>query len=175
MKTTKESVYEYIQKELMTNDEYKKGVSTVVVADAFHMQRSNASTLLNELVKEGRLEKTTTRPVLYSLPQQENIENQSTKRMIGAEGSLANALQIAKAAILYPKNSLNVLVSAKTGCGTTHFVYSMYLYAKEAKVFSHDAPIYKVNCRHLKDNINELDDILFKSQATNSNVSAVTP
>ena len=168
MKTTKESVYEYIQKELMTNDEYKKGVSTVVVADAFHMQRSNASTLLNELVKEGRLEKTTTRPVLYSLPQQENIENQSTKRMIGAEGSLANALQIAKAAILYPKNSLNVLVSAKPGCGTTHFVYSMYLYAKEAKVFSHDAPIYKVNCRHFKDNINELDDILFKSQATSS-------
>ena len=85
------------------------------------------------------------------------------KILIGSEGSLSKALQIAKAAILYPKNSLNVLVSAKPGCGTTYFVYMMYLYAKQAKVFTDDAMFFKVNCRHFKENIDELDDFLFKT------------
>ena len=165
MKTTKESVFEYIQKQLLTNAEYKEGISTKVVAKYFDLQRSNVSTLLNELVKENRLEKTNTRPVLYYLPQKENKDISTVgKIMIGADGSLSNALQVAKAAILYPNKSLNVLVTAKPGCGTTHFVYALYLYGKEAGVFSSNAPFYKINCRHYKNNIDELDDILFHPQ-----------
>ena len=163
MKTTKESVFEYIQKELMTNPDCKDGISTNAVATHFNLQRSNVSTLLNELVKEGRLDKTNTRPVLYSLVQKENPNYEyGDKKLIGANGSLAKALQIAKAAIFYPQNSLNVLVSAKPGCGITHFVYTMYLYAKEAKVFKTGAPFFKINCRHFSDNISELDELLFK-------------
>ena len=126
MKTTKDSVFEYIQKELMTNEEYKQGINTNVIAQHFGLQRSNISTILNELVKEERLEKTNTRPVLYYLPHKENKEIYNVgKALIGSEGSLANAIQVAKASILYPNKSLNVLVTAKPGCGTTHFVYAM--------------------------------------------------
>lgn len=146
MKTTKESVFEFIQKQLMTNSDFKDGISTKVIAEYFQLQRSNVSTLLNELVKDERLEKTNTRPVLYYLPQKEagNELNTVGRVMIGTDGSLANALQVAKAAILYPNNSLNVLVTAKPGSGTTHFVYTLYLYGKEAGVFSESAPIYKI-------------------------------
>lgn len=163
MKTTKENVFEFVQKQLMTNSDYKDGISTKIIADYFQLQRSNVSTLLNELVKDARLEKTNTRPVLYYLPQKEagNELNTVGKAMIGTDGSLANALQVAKAAILYPNNSLNVLVTAKPGSGTTHFVHTLYLYGKEAGVFSESAPIYKINCRHYKNNIEELDEKLF--------------
>lgn len=166
MKTTKESVYEYIQKEIMTNAECKDGICTKVIAKHFNLQRSNVSTLLNELVKEEKLNKTNTRPVLYTLAQKENSNYEyGEKRLIGAKGSLARALQIAKAAIFYPQKSLNVLISAKPGCGTTHFVYTMYLYAKEEKIFKTGAPFLKVNCRHFKENISELDDVIFKSDS----------
>ena len=164
MKTTKDNVFEYIQKETMTNPEYKDGISTSAVAGYFGLQRSNISSVLNELVKEGRLVKTVTRPVLYFLPQKaapDSFEN-TDRIMIGHDGSLANSLQIAKAAIYYPGKKLNVLVKAKPGCGTTHFVYSMYVYGKKAGAFRNDAPFYKINCRHYKNNIEELYDILFR-------------
>lgn len=164
MKTTKEIIFEFVQKELMTDENYKDGISTLAVANEFNLQRSNVSTILNELVKEERLQKTNTRPVLYKLLQTtQALSYSDDKILIGSEGSLSKALQIAKAAILYPKNSLNVLVSAKPGCGTTYFVYMMYLYAKQAKVFTDDAMFFKVNCRHFKENIDELDDLLFKT------------
>lgn len=57
MKTTKENVFEFVQKQLMTNSDYKDGISTKIIADYFQLQRSNVSTLLNELVKDARLEK----------------------------------------------------------------------------------------------------------------------
>ena len=35
MKTTKESVFEFIQKQLMTNSDFKDGISTKVIAEYF--------------------------------------------------------------------------------------------------------------------------------------------
>ena len=43
----------------------KKGLSTSEVADHLAIQRSNASKDLNKLVKEGRVEKSDSRPVRY--------------------------------------------------------------------------------------------------------------
>lgn len=37
MKTTKESVFEFVQKQLMTNSDYKDGISTKVIADYFQL------------------------------------------------------------------------------------------------------------------------------------------
>ena len=153
MKTTKETIFEFIQKELMTNETCKDGISTIMIAQQYQLQRSNVSALLNELVKEGKLEKTNTRPVLYTLKQKEDtVQEYGDKFLIGEQGSLAKPLQIAKAAILYPRHSLNVLVSAKSGCGTTRFVYAMYEYAKYSGVFQESSVFFKINCRHYKEN-----------------------
>lgn len=162
MKTIKETIFEFIQKELMTNETYKDGISTIMIAQQYQLQRSNVSALLNELVKEGKLEKTNTRPVLYTLKQKEDtVQEYGDKFLIGEQGSLAKPLQIAKAAILYPQHSLNVLVSAKSGCGTTRFVYAMYEYAKYSGVFQESSVFFKINCRHYKENTVEIESILF--------------
>lgn len=159
MKTAKQLVYDFVQQNAY-NDE--KGIDTLAVASELGMLRSNASALLNELVKEGKLSKTSTRPVYYRLPENfRNGEDVSFHKLIGYDGSLRKAIQLAKAAILYPKQSLNVLISSKIGCGTTSFAYAMYCFAKEKGVIDEEAPYVKINCRHFSKNISILDNELF--------------
>ena len=161
MKTTKEIVYEFIQKEIYSQG--GEGIETKTVAIALAMQRSNVSALLNELVKDELLVKTNTRPVLYQLPHGDgnSEENSSFMQLVGYNGSLKNAIQLAKAAILYPRKSLNVLLASKNGCGTTTFAYLTFQFALENRVFDKDAPFVKINCRHYAKNISMLSEELF--------------
>ena len=162
MKTMKDIVFEFIQREMLSNGTSKEGVTTKEIAEALNLQRSNVSTLLNDLVKEEKLEKTATRPVLYKIRNNTASDYElSQMKFIGIDGSLSKAIQIAKAAILYPKHSLNVLVTAKAGCGTSFFCNFMYMFCKEAKIMQADAPFIKVNCRHYRNHMDELDNLLF--------------
>lgn len=130
MKTNKQIVYDYIVQMSIKQNE---GVTTNIVASELDILRSNASSLLNELVKEGKLIKTNSRPIMYSLKGNNNLQdNNIFSKMIGHDGSLKKAVQLAKAAILYPQQSLNVLLISNVGCGTTTFVYAMYDFAKNA-------------------------------------------
>lgn len=163
MKTTKEIVFECIQKMIYTDSEKSSGVETKVIAEKINMQRSNVSTLLNELVKEGKLDKTNTRPVLYKMPQQklQFVENSCFTNLVGHNGSLRNSVQLAKAAILYPSSSLNVLLCSKPGCGTTYFASLMFEFAKEKGILLENAPYVKLNCRHYSKSVSVLNDELF--------------
>lgn len=166
MKTAKETIYEYVESTIYSNHEHQKGLETKQIAEALGIQRSNCSALLNELVKEGRLIKTETRPVFYRLKQQNMAADESASftQLIGANESLRNAVKLAQAAILYPRTSLNVLLSSNTGCGTTYFASLMYGFAKEKGVLSGDAPYLKIDCRHYAKNIKVLDDEFFGSK-----------
>lgn len=166
MKTVKETVYEFIQQEIYSKDENQSGLETKTIADALGLQRPNVSALLNELVKDGKLVKTTTRPVLYKLPEEshQSSEKSCFTQLIGYNGSLRNAVQLAKAAILYPRASLDVLLSSKTGCGTTYFASLMFEFAKERGILLKDAPYIKVDCRHYSKNVSVLSDELFGIQ-----------
>ena len=62
MKTAKQLVYDFVQQNAYRNE---KGIDTLAIANELGMLRTNASALLNELVKEGKLIKTSTRPVYY--------------------------------------------------------------------------------------------------------------
>lgn len=163
MKNTKQFVFEYVQKVIYTNAKYKKGLETKQVADALHMQRSNVSTLLNELVNDGKLEKTNTRPVLYKMRKDNEIETAelSFSNLIGCKGSLRNPIQLAKAAILYPNQSLNMMIYSKSGCGTTSFVYEIFKFAIEKNVLLEDAPFVALNCQNFSKNVSILNDELF--------------
>lgn len=166
MKKVKDIIYEFIQLNQYSNPEYSSGFETRVIADELEMQRSNVSNVLNELVKEEKLIKTNTRPVLYKLPEQNTISSESDcfANLVGDKGSLRNAIQLAKAAILYPQKSLNVLLSSKNGCGTTYFVSLMHKFALEQRVLKPNAPFVKINCRHYSKNIATLDEVLFGTQ-----------
>lgn len=57
MKTMKDIVFEFIQREMLSNGTSKEGVTTKEIAEALNLQRSNVSTLLNDLVKEEKIRK----------------------------------------------------------------------------------------------------------------------
>ena len=166
MKSAKEAIYEYVQQEIYTNEDKRYGLDTKTVADALGMQRSNVSALLNELVKDKKLIKTMTRPVYYQLPKQihQFTEENCFTSLIGHNGSLRNAIQLAKAAILYPKACLNVLLSAKNGCGISSFAALMHRFAIEKGVFDETAPFVKINCKHYLKNMAVISDDLFGVQ-----------
>jgi len=118
MKSKKETVYDFI-KQSTDSGKPLEGVSTQYLARRLEMQRSNVSSILNELVKEGAIEKTDGRPVLYRIPSVSaaGTEKSCFSELIGNAGSLKGAVQLAKAAILYPGYSLPVLITGPEGSG----------------------------------------------------------
>lgn len=163
MKSTKESVFEYVRQSIYTDRAFYQGIETRDVADGMGKQRSNISAILNELVKEGKLQKSNTRPVRYKLV--EKSENKVTGAelgiFIGENGSLRNSIQLLKAAVLYPKKPLNVFFSGKSGSGITYFATLMYKYAVLKGILPKDAPYVEVNCRNYSKNVDVLDAELF--------------
>ena len=59
MKTTKDQLYEYLIKHTGSLANCPQGVSTEELAKALGRQRTNISTLLNQMVSEGTVIKTT--------------------------------------------------------------------------------------------------------------------
>lgn len=164
MKPTKEIVYEFIQQiEFNKETQEKLGLKTAEIATRLGMQRSNVSALLNQLCAEGKLRKINSRPVLYTIYKGEDLSSETScfKTMIGFNGSLRSVVQLAKAAILYPQKSLNTLILAPRGCGTSLLAKLMFNFAKEVNVINEDAQFIKLNCNHYIDNKEALKKELF--------------
>lgn len=166
MSRAKEDVFDFVQRTIYGNEEFANGLTTSQVAQQLNMQRTNVSALLNALVKEGRLFKTESRPVLYFL-ESERVNGKSEKSpqvLIGEEGSLKNAVQLAQAAILYPSKRLNTLLTGNLGNGTTYFVNYMHKIALQNRVMTKDSPLIHVNCRNYVKDITSLNPLLFGQQ-----------
>jgi transcriptional regulatory protein LevR/transcriptional regulator with AAA-type ATPase domain len=136
--------------------------------------RNNVSMELNVLFKMDKIIKITCRPVLYfdkevlenlcgkrlgkgpieidnlgeiiKSYEDDSLEKSPFKYLIGANGSLKNQVEQAKAAILYPPNGLHTLIVGQTGVGKTLFVNMMYSYGKYEKKLKEDAPFKIFNC-----------------------------
>ena len=149
--------------QLIYTEGYNAGVETSLIAEKLKMQRSNVSSLLNTLVKEGEVIKDdSTRPVLYRLNDKTvNNENCVFDNLIRCRESLKNAIQLAKAAVLYPNKSLNVLLTSLRGAGRSYFAYNIYLFARESHIIQDNAPFIKMNCRFYGQNIEAFNDELF--------------
>lgn len=162
-------------KDLTKKDlEKKPGFSSSEISDRLNILRNNVSKELNELLRQDKIIKIKERPVLYidrktverllgcsvkkgpvevkSLD--ELIEtDECTKEekspfdnLIGAETSLKNQIEQAKAALLYPPNGLHTLIVGQTGVGKTLFANMMYSYAKYSGKLDEKAPFIVFNC-----------------------------
>ncbi|MCD8069701.1 MAG: sigma 54-interacting transcriptional regulator [Lachnospiraceae bacterium] len=173
MKKTKDLVYEFIQKETYSQKDCGPGFQTSEIADALGMQRTNVSAILNMLVKEGLLTKTKTRPVCYALEKEERVPAAplAFESLVGHDGSLRKAIQLARAAILYPGGSLSIHIIARPGAGISYFAEQIHQFAVERRIVKEDAPYIKVNCRYYTKNISVLDDVLFGDSAGIENSS----
>lgn len=144
MKSNKERVYDFLSS---ISSQQENTVSTQKIAQTLKLQRTNVSSILNQLVLEKKIKKIKGRPVLYRVLSKET-EEVSFSYLIGSESSLKNQIQLAKAAILYPKKSLSTLITGPSGAGKSYFSWLMYQYALQKGVLTKKAPFIKVNCNH---------------------------
>uniref|UniRef100_UPI00058F5DFC sigma-54-dependent transcriptional regulator n=1 Tax=Clostridium polynesiense TaxID=1325933 RepID=UPI00058F5DFC len=154
MKSSKEQVLDFI----INSSEESRGFSAGEIAEALNMQRSNASSILNELYKQGDLLKIKGKPVIYSInsnkrySQGEIVENANFDAITGSDRSLKKCIQQAKAAIMYPKRGLHTLILGPSGVGKTMFAELMYKFAIENGVFKIDSPFVPFNCADYANN-----------------------
>lgn len=66
--------------------------------------------------------------------------------LIGADGSLKNQVEQAKAAVLYPPSGLHTLITGQTGVGKSMFASVMFNYARFAGRFAEQTPFIIFNC-----------------------------
>ncbi|MGN0144901.1 MAG: sigma 54-interacting transcriptional regulator, partial [Clostridium sp.] len=137
------------------------GIDTKTLASLLNMSRANLSHELNDLYKEGKLCKTTGRPVLFSLPN--NKKNVTSQLDLLAENniSLKSAIEQAKAAILYPPKGMNCLILGNTGVGKSMFASLMHKYALEMNVKPENSPFIVFNCADYSNNPQLLTSQLF--------------
>ncbi|MGE8203894.1 sigma 54-interacting transcriptional regulator [Heyndrickxia sp. NPDC080065] len=145
----KDDIFDFVK-------EVRRSVSANDISEQLRLDRSNVSRYLNELYKEGLIEKTSGKPTLYFYPESDEEREPSPRHehkpshtfdgLIGADGSLKIAIQQAKAAILYPPRGLHTLILGKTGTGKSFFAECMYKYAIESGNIKQEAPFIQFNC-----------------------------
>ncbi|OLF69857.1 transcription antiterminator BglG [Loigolactobacillus backii] len=151
------------------------GPTTKSVAAALEIVRPNVSKALNDLVRSGKLQKLAGRPVRYlpakflvqpdaiirktadpvtAMPAQPTQVTNTFSvsktdffdKMIGANGSLKNQVEQAKAAMLYPPKGLNTLIVGPTGSGKTFFANGMYQFSQIHHIIDKNQPLITFNC-----------------------------
>lgn len=150
------------------------GIDALEIQNEFNIVRNNASTLLNDLLKEGKLIKVNGRPVtffpkvtlekmdinitkdIFSLDEFKNILNINKKGnnsvdpftfLIGYNNSLLHQIEQSKAAVMYPHNGLHILLLGESGVGKTTFASMIYKYAlQEKKETEESFPFISFNC-----------------------------
>ena len=144
------------------------GSSAIEIAKALNLQRTNVSSELNKLWREGKVDRIDGKPVLYKIKYADintNLTQKSAKdvfnTMIGFDQSLKNVVQQAKAAIIYPPRGLHTLLNGETGTGKSMFAELMYKYAKQINRIKVDAPFVTFNCADYANNPQLLMSQLF--------------
>lgn len=139
------------------------GFSAQALSDFTHMDRTTISRYLNQMAREGFVEKQDGRPVLFRVleaaekPEASKLSEPQTDKkaldlVIGAYDTLQVAVQQAKAAILYPPRGLHTLILGETGVGKSMFAELMYRFSVDAGVIGPESPFVKFNCADYAEN-----------------------
>ena len=141
---------------------YSEGIDTNTLSTLMDMSRANLSHELNKLCKEGKLCKSSGRPVLFFLPENNKANTESQLDLLAKNNiSLKQAVDQAKSAILYPPKGMNCLILGGTGVGKSMFASLMHNYALEMKMKSEDSPFIVFNCADYSNNPQLLTSQLF--------------
>ncbi len=161
------------------------GVETEYIADVFKLSRTQASRLLNELVKSRDLIKINSRPVrflptkkinntigptkksiykdIYELEQECKSLKQEIifESIIGHDNSLKEVIEQIKTAVLYPQGGLTVMLTGESGVGKSFLAEIIYKYSVSCDVLEKDKPYNVLNCAQYYNNPELLSGILF--------------
>ncbi|MGO1453762.1 MAG: sigma 54-interacting transcriptional regulator [Alkalibacterium gilvum] len=81
--------------------------------------------------------------------------------IIGSNGSIKNAVDQAKAAVLYPPKGLNTLITGPTGSGKSFFAHAMFRFAQSKELIDSDRELAVFNCADYATNPQLLMSYLF--------------
>lgn len=153
MATNKEKVFDFLvdyTKEYQAVDEDLVKFDTIFLSQKLHIQRSNVSTILNQLVQEGKITKYNGRPVLYSLSK--DVRTSDTfdpfASLVGFDGSLEKEIQYIKAAITYPDRLTKILITGQKGTGIRSLSEKTYEYACNKGILKKNSPYIIFECQH---------------------------
>ena len=161
MKLKKEQVLEFITEYSsdLIHDEFPK-ITTRFLSEKLKMQRTNISSILNQLVNEGKLVKYNGRPVLYQLADENTSGNGDVfEQLVGYDSSLKEAIASAKAAVLYPEGNPTILITAKHGSGVSHFAKTVFQFAQASGKLKTRAPWILWDCKTLFNDQDKFQEI----------------
>ena len=161
MKLKKEQVLEFITEYSsdLIHDEFPK-ITTRFLSEKLKMQRTNISSILNQLVNEGKLVKYNGRPVLYQLADENASGNGDVfEQLVGYDSSLKEAIASAKAAVLYPEGNPTILITAKHGSGVSHFAKTVFRFAQASGKLKTRAPWILWDCKTLFNDQDKFQEI----------------
>lgn len=156
----KEKILQCVR-QMVDEQETKTGIDSGTIAEALGLERSNVSRDLNELVREGLVVKSESRPVLFmeasvceDLVKKAEEEDGKTafSNLIGRNGSLKSQIEQGKSAILYPPRGLHTLLAGPTGTGKTTFAEKMYEYAAQSGIIREKEKLIVFNCAEYAQN-----------------------
>ncbi|NDL62130.1 sigma 54-interacting transcriptional regulator [Acerihabitans arboris] len=165
--SAKDKLYQNILTHYSANH---SGFTALDCADLVPIGRSVISHYLNRLCDDGKLIKENTRPVRFfvntaptpSTPAPVDKKTQNAfSRLIGADGSLAQAVSLCRSAVDYPTGGLPVLLAGESGVGKSHLASLIYDYALERGVIAADKPLIELNCADYANNPELLSGTLF--------------
>ncbi|WP_219721615.1 sigma 54-interacting transcriptional regulator [Dolosicoccus paucivorans] len=155
---------EQLKKELLERiQESDKEWTTLELSDFIQRSRSVTSLYLNELAREGKIQKSDTRPVYWTMTQ----TNQSVeltqdvfRQFIGARLSFTKVIEDIKDALNYPPRGLPILIHGNSGVGKSYLAHLISEYLQDANLPCAERLIV-FNCADYANNPELLSSVLF--------------
>ena len=145
--------------ELQSDD----GIDTSTLSNLTNISRANVIHELNCLCKEGKIYKTSSRPVKFFInsPKIKKHIKSALDKLSQNNISMNSAIEQAKASILYPPKGMNCLILGETGVGKSMFANLMYDYAVDMGIKDKNSPFITFNCADYCNNPQLLTSQLF--------------
>lgn len=137
----------------------QKNVTTVDLAKCVGLSRGVVTTYLSQLLKEGLVEKSGTKPVYWHFIKAKTEDY--FQKFIGANGSLSRQIEECKAAVLYPPNGFPLIITGESGVGKSYLASLIFDYAMENKQIAKSANFVSLNCADYANNPELLSSVLF--------------
>lgn len=142
--------------------ENRKKQTAEEIADCLGIQRNTASGILNELARNGIVQKEKTRPVMFSYIEADPVSSDDPfVSFIGANKSLRETVEKCKLSAAYPKRGMPILLFGPSGVGKSLLAEYIYKYAKHIHTIPEDAPFVVLNCADYANNKELLSSVLF--------------
>lgn len=153
------------------------------IAETLGLSRSTISSYLNQGCREKTLVKVRQYPVLFfhkqalieqgyaitssdydaveSMGRSKLTTKNALEEVIGAHGSLKEAIDQIKTAALYPDGGLPILLLGASGSGKTFLASKIYEFSVEQQLIDQEAPFIAYNCAQYYSNPELLSSVLF--------------